>query len=152
MTPDAHVAFSGARSMRLTHAQDADSRVVQHVRLLPRTSYRFSTYCRTENVGLLSKGAHLCLMDNPVESNELRGTRDWTLLRFYVLNGTDAPLEVTVAARLGTYGQMNTGQAWFDDIEVVAEQRNRRDIPLFVLPPESTLHDAPRKGIPASSR
>ena len=136
LTPDSHIAFSGARSLRLTHAQDADSRIVQQVQLLPRTSYRFSTYCRTEEVGLLSKGAHLCLMDTLVESNELHGTTDWTLLQFYVLNSTDDPIEVKVAARLGTYGEMNIGHAWFDDVQVVAEPRHRREIPLFVLPLE----------------
>ena len=76
-----------------------------------------SALAKASGVGEASKGVHLCLMGDVAESGELRGDTDWHQLRFYVAT-RDRPRRIRLAARLGTFGQVNVGSAWFTDLRV----------------------------------
>jgi hypothetical protein len=107
------------RCVRLAHRAPADSLIFQSVSLEPRVIYEVSTWARAEGVGSAAKGVHLCLFEPlVVESEELTGDTPWRRLRFYVVNLGTAPRAVHVAARLGTFGSVATGHAWFSSLAV----------------------------------
>ena len=98
---------------QITHRGDADSRITQEIHLAPNAIYEITASAKARGVGERSKGVHLCLMSHLVaESGELRGDTDWHQLRFYV-SSPKQPRRMRLAARLGTYGQINSGTAWF---------------------------------------
>jgi len=102
---------------RLTHHRPADSRLVQTITLAPNTTYEVSAQAKADGVDEAQKGAHLCLMEGSAESADLRGDTAWHRLRFYLTN-RNTPRPVRLAVRLGTFGSVTTGTAWFTHIVV----------------------------------
>jgi hypothetical protein len=119
---------------RLKHPVEGDSRLVQEIELPADSVYEVSALAKATGVGEASKGAYLCLMDGLAESGELRGDTDWHQLRFYVAT-RDRPRRIRLAARLGTFGQVNVGSAWFTDLRV---QR------VAAAPPGAKVYDLAR--------
>ena len=124
----------GRSCVRLRHAVEADSRVVQKIVLAPRTVHEVSAWARAEGVGREAKGVHLVLMEDYfAESDELHGDTDWRRLRFCVANLDDSPRPVRLAARLGTWGSMNTGSAYFAALSVRPVSEPEAGVPVYEL-------------------
>ena len=120
-------------AIALNHHKMADSRVIQQVSFEAGCEYEVAGYIRTEGVPRASKGAHLCIMDAPIESSALNGDTDWQQVTFFVWNRTSEKKDLRLAARLGTYGAMNRGKAYFDNITVRRTNREDRTIPVYIL-------------------
>jgi hypothetical protein len=118
----------------IDHRAPGDSRIVQPIVLEPGVVIKISAWVRAEQVDLVGKGVHLVLLDHyEAESAELHGTTEWQALRFYVVNSGAAPKTVQLAARLGTWGSLVGGQAWFSDIKAQAVDEPESGFPLFVI-------------------
>lgn len=93
-----------------------DARWMQSLTLSPGW-YRFSADVRTENVGLQQTGATISIMDGGAMSPDIRGTASWQTAAFYLkVGGSGADVEV--ALRVGGFGSLNTGRAFFRNVSV----------------------------------
>jgi dolichyl-phosphate-mannose-protein mannosyltransferase len=95
-----------------------DSRFIQRVEVKPDTVYRISGWIKTENVGTAHTGANITILQDYYidHSDDVTGTSDWQYVEFYILTKKDQR-DLLVAARLGGFGEVNTGKACFDDLE-----------------------------------
>ncbi len=94
-----------------------DARWEQRVRL-EEGWYYVSVEARTVGVGRMETGANISILDDWIASKDLRGTVRWTRIGFYV-NVTGSAAEVRLALRLGGYGRLNSGRAFFRNPSVV---------------------------------
>ncbi len=84
---------------------------------LPAGWYYCSADVRTENVGTAATGASISMMEDGIMSSDVRGTTDWQRLGFYVkVSGRGA--DVDIALRVGGFGSLNVGRAFFRDARV----------------------------------
>jgi len=91
-----------------------DARWMQSLTLAPGW-YRFSTEVRTENVGSQQTGANISVMEDGAMSPDIRGTSGWQRVSFYLkVGGNGADIEL--ALRVGGFGSLNTGKAFFRDV------------------------------------
>ena len=95
-----------------------DARWIQDVYLLPNKTYKLSGWIKGENITLVqgSIGANICLMGGFVHSPSFSGTFDWQKTEFEFETPADGI--VTIACRLGFYGSILHGKAWFDDLSL----------------------------------
>ena len=98
-----------------------DARWAQDVSVEPDTVYRISAMVRAEGIGASGYGANLSISGLSVYSDMVYDTGgDWVELS---LTGRTGPEQtsLTVFARIGGYGDenLNTGQAWFDNLSLV---------------------------------
>lgn len=96
-----------------------DSRIVQKVAVTPNRTYLLSGWVKTKDLTTSEGwiGANLSIMGGLEGSKALLGTNDWTYLAF-VINAKERT-ELTVGARLGFYGSVVSGVAWFDDLALI---------------------------------
>jgi hypothetical protein len=80
--------------------------------------YYFSVEARTEGVPDKEAGATISVMEDGITSKDLKGTTDWTKIGLY-LNIGHLGADLEIALRLGGYGSLNTGHAFFRNPSVV---------------------------------
>lgn len=110
-------AAGGRGVLGVENLQANDSRWLQTI-ALGEGWYRFSVDIRTENVPPGRVGASISVMDDGIMSRDIRGTTDWTPVGFYLRVGKRGA-DIDVALRLGGYGRLNTGRAFFRNASVV---------------------------------
>ncbi|MBN1696570.1 MAG: phospholipid carrier-dependent glycosyltransferase [Spirochaetales bacterium] len=113
-------AISGSSYVTIENVNSNDARLVQTVIVKPLTVYRLSCRIKAENIGEKRTGANLSVMRaNFFEiSKDVRDTAGtWEYREFYVRTGPDQKT-MTVAVRLGNFGNDNTGKASFDDFRL----------------------------------
>jgi dolichyl-phosphate-mannose-protein mannosyltransferase len=115
---------SGQFSLQIVNLQPNDSRLWQYVSLHPNQSYRISVWVKTEQVGTSGRGANLSALGQTVTSKDVTGTiSGWEQLTLFVATGSGQDINLPISIGIGGYGSLNTGKAWFDDIEIaVIEQ------------------------------
>ena len=108
------------RCIRVSNLSDNDARFAQKVSVEPDTLYRISCMCRAEGISEDGIGATLSVKDTFSYSESLYDTDgQWQELTVYGRTGEEQT-ELTLYARVGGYGSLNTGTAWFDDISMEA--------------------------------
>lgn len=113
----------GGGVLRIANVSGNDARLCQTVSLDPGMTYRIAATVRTEDVGTDLIGALVTVEPRVADTIDLRGTRDWQRLELTAAaNGLSS---WDVCLRLGSYGNLNTGTAYFRDVEVR---------PMFVRP------------------
>ena len=113
------LAKSGRKSLLLRAVKPDDVRCLQQVNVKSNTRYRFSGWVRTSKVAITQKGgpqgANLSVTDIG-NSPSLIGDNDWTELNFEFDTGPRKQIEL--GPRLGCFGSVCVGMAWFDDIRL----------------------------------
>ena len=134
-------AHGGSHAVRLQALRPDDVKLIQYIAVEPNARYRISAWVKTSGVGTDQLGANLSTSDIADTSPDLRGTSaDWVRLEVYGRTGGEQRL-IPLTLRLGGYGRVNLGEAWFDDISVVRVDQipsGARAIDLFT--PESAEH------------
>ena len=109
--------------LEITNTQPNDSRWLQTLNVSPSTWYRVSGWIRSENVGTTGGlGAYLDEMDDDYQSDDLRGSKDWQQVQFWMKTGPSQHTAL-LACRLGGYSALNTGTAYFTGISFVQVRR-----------------------------
>lgn len=103
--------------IRIVNNSENDARFIQTVKVKGNTVYKFSCYVKTDNV-VGGAGANIGFEDITDHSESVTGTSDWKLIEITGKTG-DKQKEITVGLRLGGFGAISTGTAWFDDFRVV---------------------------------
>jgi dolichyl-phosphate-mannose-protein mannosyltransferase len=111
-----HPTATSAGIAEVENLKPDDGRWMQPLILKPGW-YHCSVQLRTENVGAAATGASISLMEDGIMSSEVRGTADWQRVGFYVrVSGHGA--DVDIALRVGGFGSLNVGRAFFRDARV----------------------------------
>jgi dolichyl-phosphate-mannose-protein mannosyltransferase len=76
--------------------------------------YHLSVEVRTEDVGAANDGATISIMTDGMMSADVKGTSGWRRVGFYFHVGRHGA-DVDVALRVGGYGSLNSGRAFFRD-------------------------------------
>lgn len=115
---DYDVKHSGSASLLIKSNFPNDARAVQKIKVKPNTYYKLLCWAKTENVGEDAIGANISVKGITDMSRDVRNTSDkWEYLELYGVTSEDQyELELTIG--LGGYGSLNSGTAWFDDVQV----------------------------------
>jgi dolichyl-phosphate-mannose-protein mannosyltransferase len=103
-----------------------DARWMQSLTLAPGL-YHFSAEIHTENVGTGATGANISIMEDGAMSPDIRGTSGWQRVGFYLKVGKSGA-DVELALRVGGFGSLNSGRAFFREV---------RGEKLAALPPDA---------------
>jgi len=110
----------------VANLQPNDARWLQTLTLRPGWYY-IGAEARTEDVPSAAAGASVSLDEDSINSPDLHGAADWQRLGLYLKVGAHGA-DVDVALRLGGFGSLNTGRAYF---------RNARVVKLDALPAQA---------------
>ena len=104
------------RCVSVTNVDANDARFVQTVPVEPNTLYRVSGMVRAEDCDPEGYGASLSIGNVFVYSEALYDTHGrWEYVELYGWTGADQT-ELDIFARVGGYGNLSRGRAWFDNI------------------------------------
>lgn len=112
---------TAGRCVGIVNGTENDSRICQTIAARPDTCYLVSGYIRTSSV-TGGRGACLSIDNYSIDgtycfSTDVTGSSEWTAVEMYVKTGPEQR-ELRVAARLGGYGTMAVGSAWFYGLRV----------------------------------
>jgi hypothetical protein len=107
--------LSGNRCVLLESQRGADCAWMQRVQVEPHTRYRLAGWIRTQDViPGTGRGAFLNVQEvQPVKTNPITGTTDWTRVEMTFDTGPNETVQVNCL--LGGWGR-SSGKSWFDDI------------------------------------
>lgn len=108
---------SGKSSVRLTNISENDFRVRQEVEVEPDQLYRLSAFIKTDNIPSGSYGGAISVWETFVGTGSVVTNGEWQYSEFYGKTGKDQD-ELLVTFGLGGYGNVTTGDVWFDDVSV----------------------------------
>lgn len=121
-----HPADGGPGELEVNALKADDARWWQSITLRPGWYY-ISAEIRTENIGADKSGATISVMEDGIMSPEVKGTTNWTRVGFYLRVGKKGA-DVQVALRIGGFGSLNTGRAFY---------RNASLAPIDAPPPNA---------------
>ena len=104
--------------MEVDNLQANDGRWMQPL-TVPPGWYQLSVDVRTENVGAKESGASMSVMEDGIMSADIHGTTDWQRVTLYLKVGGHGA-DIDVALRVGGFGSLNTGKAFFRNASMVA--------------------------------
>lgn len=111
-------AYTGEKSIMVYSAGENDARFTQTIAVEPDSYYMIRCMVRAEGCAEDRLGAGVSVEDTFISSEYVYDTKgEWTELTLYGKTGPDQDY-LTVMARIGGYGSLNVGRAWFDDVEM----------------------------------
>ncbi len=110
--------YSGRNYAVIENLISDDSKLIQEVEVVPDTVYRISCEAKAFDMGPEGLGANISLVDIQETSADVRQSPDaWRRLELYGRTGPDQHA-VALTLRLGGYGLMSTGTAYFDNVRM----------------------------------
>jgi hypothetical protein len=118
---DWYVDNSGVGVLKITNIKENDARWVQDLPVAPSTWYHVVGWARADNSAPpQALGARLSVSPNGYESADLRGTKPWQRLEFWMKTGADQE-SMELQCRLGGNSAMAAGIAYFKEISVTQQ-------------------------------
>ncbi|HEY6394581.1 MAG TPA: hypothetical protein VIX12_04120 [Candidatus Binataceae bacterium] len=112
-----HPESGGPHQAEIENLKPNDARWMQSISLGPGW-YHASAEARTEAVGAYEMGANISVPEDGIVSSDIRGTSGWQTVGFYLKVGPRGA-DVDIALRVGGFGSLNTGRAFFRDVKLV---------------------------------
>lgn len=106
----------GGGLVRIVNRGPNDARICQTMSVTPGAEYRVTARVKTENVGTATAGALIALEPRIADSIDVKGTQGWQTIS--VTATAQEQTSWDVCLRLGSYANLNTGTAWFSDVQV----------------------------------
>ncbi len=101
-------------------ASDNDARITQTIQVKPNTCYQLSCDIKADGV-VGPAGAGISVENTFATSKYIYQQSTWTRVVLAGYTGEDQH-ELTVALRIGGYGALASGEAWFDNMTVVEQE------------------------------
>lgn len=118
LTIQQEIVHSGTHAALIENLQPNDAKYVQKVSVDADTLYKLSAYVRVDYADAETKGANISVLGIGDTSIDLKTTNgDWQLVEMYGKTGKSQK-ELQVAVRLGGYGSLSKGKAYFDDVSL----------------------------------
>ena len=86
---------------------------------------RFEAEIKTRDVKGGNAGAFICILDTYWDSKQIKNTTDWQLVELVVVNTSSEEKQIPFCLRLGHYGALVTGEAWFRNVTVYPTKINQ---------------------------
>jgi hypothetical protein len=110
--------YDGKKSFGIANLKPNDSKIIQWVEVEPDSLYRLSCWIKAKNITGAQVGANISVLGVKGSSDSVLDTRDeWVYVEVYGKTGP-AQESFAVVPRLGFYGNLVTGIAYFDDIRL----------------------------------
>ncbi|MBN1410125.1 MAG: PilZ domain-containing protein [Spirochaetales bacterium] len=107
---------SGTRCAAIANLVPNDSKIIQWVKVKPNSLYRLSCWIKAVEVEGGNTGANISVLGIGNSSPDFKDTAgEWVYTELYGRTGSQQN-ELAVVARLGFYGSLVRGLAYFDDI------------------------------------
>ncbi len=109
---------TGNYCLTIQNPEEDDSKLIQYVKVKPKTIYKLSGFIKASGINENKLGANITVLGILETSKDFKETYgEW---KYVELIGRTGPnqTEVAVSLRLGGYGNINKGKASFDDIEM----------------------------------
>lgn len=110
------VAPDGTAAAIITNLQPNDARWCQKVAVQPGATYRVAGRVKTRDVGADTAGAFIAIEPRVADTPEVHGTQDWQWIEVIAQAKDETAWEI--CPRLGSYANLNTGAAWFTDVQM----------------------------------
>jgi len=110
------VSHSGKRSLVIINLVPNDAMAVQWIKVKSDTYYKISCWIMAEGVNKKETGANISILGNIGSSRDLKNTNGkWNYVELVGKTGPEQNV-LPVTVRLGFYGNLSTGRAYFDDV------------------------------------
>lgn len=137
-TIDTSNPHSGKYCLKIQSGKAEDAKIIQKVTVKPDTTYKISCWVKVEEVGDLGKGANVSALNITDTSLDIKGTTEgWTEVILYGKTG-EKQTEISITGRLGGYGAMNYGIAYFDDFSIIEASAIPSGVTVANLLPEQS--------------
>ena len=126
------VKIDGTPCIHIVNYSENDSRVCQTIPVEGNAYYHISCDIKTQNVNG-GAGANVSVVDTLATSSAITGSADWTHidLQGKTVKGME---EMTVCMRIGGYGALSSGEAWFKNFSVTKlDSRPKGDLAEFSI-------------------
>jgi predicted membrane-bound dolichyl-phosphate-mannose-protein mannosyltransferase len=111
-------AYDGNNYITIENIRPDDARLIQTVKVKPNTIYRLSCRIKAEGIGKNALGASITELYILEASKDFKDTGGkWEYVELYGRTGKKQD-NIAITARLGGYGNVNTGKASFDDFRL----------------------------------
>ncbi|MBN2443295.1 MAG: PilZ domain-containing protein [Spirochaetales bacterium] len=108
--------YKGKKSFGIANIQPNDSKIIQWVNVKPDSLYRLSGWIKAKKVEGAPIGANITILGIKGSSESIKESNDkWVYVEVYGKTGPRQK-ELAIIARLGFYGNLVTGIAYFDEI------------------------------------
>jgi hypothetical protein len=111
------VAADGSAAATITNLEANDAHWCQAVDVQSGAAYRISARIKTRDVGATTAGAFIAVEPRIADSPQINGTQDWQKVEVTVEATDETGWQI--CPRLGSYANLNTGTAWFTDVEMI---------------------------------
>ena len=110
------VSVDGRSCVHIINMVDNDFRLYQEISVKPDSFYKITCDIKTLDV-VGGAGANISIINSLATSEPLLGTNDWQTVSLVGKTGKSQKT-LTVAVRVGGYGNTSKGEAWFSNISV----------------------------------
>ena len=111
-------AYEGAHSILVENVEENDARFEQTLSVEPGAYYRVRCMIKAEGCQPGRSGASVSFDNTFISSEYVYDTKgQWVEVELYGKTGPKQT-SLTIMCRVGGYGSLNTGKAWFDDLRV----------------------------------
>ncbi len=111
---------NGEKTVVLDSYEANDARVCQKVEVSPDTCYRLICDIKAQNIQG-DAGASLSVLDTFSSSAQYFNTDNWQTVELIGVTGPEQT-ELVLALRIGGYGALASGQAWFRNVSMTVEE------------------------------
>lgn len=117
---DNDVKYGNINSYKIENTNYNDAMFYKTINVTPNTPYKVTCKIKTQDVKTSKEntdaGAHICIKDGVIKSDNVTGTTDWTEVTLY-FNSKNKE-EIDLGFRLGGNEDTTIGTAWFSDFTI----------------------------------
>ena len=117
---DNEVKYGNINSYKIENTNYNDAMFYKTINVTPNTPYKVTCKIKTQDVKTSKEntdaGAHICIKDGLIKSDNVIGTTDWTEVTLY-FNSKNKE-EIDLGFRLGGNEDTAIGTAWFSDFTI----------------------------------
>ncbi len=117
---DSNVKYGNTNSYKIENTNYNDAMFYKTINVTPNTPYKVTCKIKTQNVRTSKEntdaGAHICIKDGLIKSDNVTGTTDWTEVTLYFNSKNKEKIDL--GFRLGGNEDTTIGTAWFSDFTI----------------------------------
>lgn len=123
---DSNVKYENTNSYKIENTNYNDAMFYKTINVIPDTPYKVTCKIKTQDVKTSKEntdaGAHICIKDELIKSDNVIGTTDWTEVTLYFNSKNKEKIDL--GFRLGGNEDTTIGTAWFSDFTIESGIQN----------------------------
>lgn len=123
---DNDVKYGNINSYKIENTNYNDAMFYKTINVIPDTPYKVTCKIKTQDVKTSKEntdaGAHICIKDELIKSDNVIGTTDWTEVTLYFNSKNKEKIDL--GFRLGGNEDTTIGTAWFSDFTIESGIQN----------------------------